>query len=298
MKIAFSTLGCPDFDWPDIYSMAKDLGFDGIEMRGLGDDLFAVNARPFRADQIDKTIALLARMHLTIPCLSSGCVLKDTENWPATREEIGDYIRLAARLGSSYIRLLADRNADKEGEVDDEVVLAHLKEVLPLAEEKGVMLLLETNGVYADTARLRDLLVRAESDSVGALWDMHHPYRFAGESPGAHRAEPGRVYQVYPHQGLCYGEWQGCPIASWARATCPMDAMMRALRSINYEGFVSLEWVKRYMPDLRDAGIVFPHFANYMAASIWHRAGGSHRLQDNHAQDRQVRLAEGNTSST
>ena len=29
-------LGCPDFDWPDIYSMAKDLGFDGIEMRGLG----------------------------------------------------------------------------------------------------------------------------------------------------------------------------------------------------------------------------------------------------------------------
>ena len=141
MKIAFSTLGCPDFDWPDIYSMAKDLGFDGIEMRGLGDDLFAVNARPFRADQIDKTIALLARMHLTIPCLSSGCVLKDTENWPATREEIGDYIRLAARLGSSYIRLLADRNADREGEVDDEVVLAHLKEVLPLAEEKGVMFL-------------------------------------------------------------------------------------------------------------------------------------------------------------
>ena len=23
MKLAFSTLGCPDFDWPDIYSMAK-----------------------------------------------------------------------------------------------------------------------------------------------------------------------------------------------------------------------------------------------------------------------------------
>ena len=27
MKLAFSTLGCPDFDWPDIYSMAKDFGF-------------------------------------------------------------------------------------------------------------------------------------------------------------------------------------------------------------------------------------------------------------------------------
>ena len=233
MKIAFSTLGCPDFDWPDIYSMAKDLGFDGIEMRGLGDDLFAVNARPFRADQIDKTIALLARMHLTIPCLSSGCVHKDTENWPATREEIGDYIRLAARLGSSYIRLLADRNADREGEVDDEVVLAHLKEVLPLAEEKGVMLLLETNGVYADTARLRDLLVRAESDSVGALWDMHHPYRFAGESPELTVQNLG-VYIKYTHIKDSVMENGKVSYRLMGEGDLPVDAMMRALRTNNY----------------------------------------------------------------
>ena len=279
MKIAFSTLGCPDFDWPDIYSMAKDLGFDGIEMRGLGDDLFAVNARPFRADQIDKTIALLARMHLTIPCLSSGCVLKDTENWPATREEIGDYIRLAARLGSSYIRLLADRNADREGEVDDEVVLAHLKEVLPLAEEKGVTLLLETNGVYADTARLRDLLVRAESDSVGALWDMHHPYRFAGESPELTVQNLG-VYIKYTHIKDSVMENGKVSYRLMGEGDLPVDAMMRALRSINYEGFVSLEWVKKYMPDLRNAGIVFPHFANFMAQYLA-QSGGSHRLQDN-----------------
>ena len=36
MKLAFSTVGCPDFQWSEIYSMAKDLGFDGIEVRGLG----------------------------------------------------------------------------------------------------------------------------------------------------------------------------------------------------------------------------------------------------------------------
>ena len=34
MRIAFSTLGCPDFDWVDIYTMAKDFQFDGIEIRG------------------------------------------------------------------------------------------------------------------------------------------------------------------------------------------------------------------------------------------------------------------------
>ena len=45
MKISFSTLACPDYTWTDIYSMAKDLQFNGIEVRGLGDDIFAVKAR-------------------------------------------------------------------------------------------------------------------------------------------------------------------------------------------------------------------------------------------------------------
>ena len=40
---------------------------------------------------------------------------------------------------------------------------------------------------------------------------------------------------------------------------------MLAPRSINYDGFVSLEWVKRWSDDLEDAGIVFPQFAFYMS---------------------------------
>ena len=55
MKFAFSTLGCPDFDWPDIYSMAKDFGFNGIEIRCLGDDIFAVKARPFTESALPAT---------------------------------------------------------------------------------------------------------------------------------------------------------------------------------------------------------------------------------------------------
>ena len=37
MKIGFSTLSCPDWAWSDIYSLAKDFKFDGIEIRGLGE---------------------------------------------------------------------------------------------------------------------------------------------------------------------------------------------------------------------------------------------------------------------
>ena len=62
----------------------------------------------------------------------------------------------------------------------------------------------------------------------------------------------------------------------------PMDAIMRALRSINYEGYVSLEWVRRYAPDLSDAGIVFPHFANFMSAFLG-ESQEAHHLCDNNA---------------
>ena len=79
MKIAFSTLGCPDFDWPDIYSCAKDLGYDGIEMRGMGNDIFDIHAKPFTEENLPATIDRLRRMRLEIPCLSSGCALKYAE---------------------------------------------------------------------------------------------------------------------------------------------------------------------------------------------------------------------------
>ena len=81
MKISFSTLACPDFSWTDIYTMAKDLGFGGIEIRGLGEDIFAVNARPFTDERLPKTLDKLRSLGLEIPCLASGCGLKYKEDF-------------------------------------------------------------------------------------------------------------------------------------------------------------------------------------------------------------------------
>ena len=111
MKLAFSTLGCPDFDWKDIYTMAKDFGFSGIELRGLGNDIFSVHARPFRKENLAQTKALLTRQHLEIPCLSTGCALKFPERRGETLAEIREYIDLAEQLGTPFIRILGDLTA-------------------------------------------------------------------------------------------------------------------------------------------------------------------------------------------
>lgn len=263
MKIAFSTLGCPNFSWPEIYSMAKDLGFDGIEIRGLGNEIFAVKAPPFTESQLPETKKKLAELRLEIPCLSSGCCLKFADKAEQNQEEIVEYITLASKLGASYVRILADLEPQPAGEVDDGVVLAALQRLVPVAEANDVTLLVETNGVYADTARLRGLLDHLASDSVGALWDTHHPYRYADETPGKTVQNLG-AYIQYVHIKDSIVENGKTIYRLMGEGDLPIDEIMLALRSINYDGYISLEWVKRWAADLDDAGIVFPHFANFM----------------------------------
>jgi fatty-acyl-CoA synthase len=139
----------------------------------------------------------------------------------------------------------------------------------------------ETNGVYADTNRLRNLLDRAASDSVAALWDMHHPYRFFGETPGKTVQNLG-AYIKYVHIKDSVVEDGSIRYRLMGEGDLPAEDMMRALQSINYDGYISLEWVKRWARDLVDAGIVFPHFANYMSRYMEKRAIRS-RLYDNAA---------------
>ena len=49
MKLSFSTLGCPRWTLKEIVATAKDLGFDGVEIRGIGDKINALEIPEFWA---------------------------------------------------------------------------------------------------------------------------------------------------------------------------------------------------------------------------------------------------------
>ena len=66
MKFAFSTLGCPDWNFKEMISTAKDLGLDGIEIRGIENEVFAPFAKPFREENLDKTKELLSKKNMEI----------------------------------------------------------------------------------------------------------------------------------------------------------------------------------------------------------------------------------------
>ena len=264
MKIAFSTLACPNSSWEEIYSMAKDLGYDGIEIRGLGEDISAVYAPPFADAAIDATIKKLNSLRLAIPCLSSACCLKDAGLKQENAAEITSYIELAAKLKTPFIRVLADRSVYPEGDADDGAVIELLKELAPFAAERGVTLLVETNGVYSDTKRLADLLLAVADDAVAALWDVHHPFRVFGEAPDVSVSNLG-AYIKYVHIKDSVISDGKISYRMMGEGDLPADEIVNALRSINYDGFVSLEWVKRWSNDLEDAGVAIPQFAWYMS---------------------------------
>ena len=263
MKISFSTLACPDFSWTDIYSMAKDLGFHGIEVRGIGDETNALKTKPFSAEKVDKTAEKLRSLKLEIPCLSTGCCLKFADKREENLAEISAHADLAAKLNTPYIRILADLTPAPEGEVDDSFIAEVLKEAAAVAEAKNVTLLVETNGVYSDTKRLKNLLDTVNSPAVAALWDMHHPYRYRGETGEETVANLGE-YIKFIHvkdSEIVDGK---LTYKLMGEGDMPLHEMLSALQKIGYDGYISLEWVKRWSRDLYAAGIVFPQFARYM----------------------------------
>ena len=144
--------------------------------------------------------------------------------------------------------------------MDDEAVLRH--QASSDSRGKGSTLLIETNGVY--TAKTPQRAANAASDAVG-FWDA--PSLLFGESPDTTVKNLG-AYIKYVHVKDSVMQDGKVSYRLMGEGDLPMDGFMMALRSINYDGYISLEWVKRWANDLSDAGIVFPHFVNYMSTYI------------------------------
>lgn len=112
MKLAFSTLGCPDWRWSEIYSTAKDLGFNGIEVRGVANEMYVPKIKAFDSEHIEKNIKKLKDGKVEIPMLTSGIAVGEkAENAVAEAKE---YIDLAEKLGAKYVRIMITSHPQPE----------------------------------------------------------------------------------------------------------------------------------------------------------------------------------------
>ena len=262
MKISFSTLGCPGWSYEEILSTAKDLGFNGIEIRGIGNELYAPKVKQFSPEHIEATKEKLAKMSIQIPCLTSACYLFDEQNIDKQMKEGMDYVELASKLGSPYIRVLGDAQPHA-GKVNIDFVIENLKKLAAFAEQKNVKLLIETNGVFADSRVMKNLLDAVDSKAVAVLWDVHHPFRFFNEKV-EDTYELLKDYIEYVHVKDSVVIDGNIKYKMMGYGDVPVKKAITILKENGYKGYISLEWVKRWCLDLEEPGIVFAHYAGYM----------------------------------
>ncbi|WMJ22300.1 sugar phosphate isomerase/epimerase family protein [Paludicola sp. MB14-C6] len=260
MKLAFSTLGCPDWSWSEIYATAKDLQFDGIEVRGVANELYVPKAKRFTPEKIDSTIAKLKQGNLAISMLTTGIAVGS--DYPNALAEAKEYIDLAQKLSCKYIRIMITSNPYPE---DCNMVQAIelYNQMCAYGEDKGVTPLMETNGVLACSDAMNQFMDKIESKNKGVLWDIHHPYRYFNESVYDTYRKLGKAIQyvhvkdsIKPNDNITY--------RMMGYGDLPIYDAIKLLKENKYDSYISLEWVKRWNPDLEEPGIVFAHFKSYM----------------------------------
>lgn len=269
MKISFSTLGCPEWFWEDIVATAKDFGYDGIEVRGIEKELYVPKAKPFLPGELAGTKKHLDELGLSISCITSSCYLHVSEKREQYIHEAKEYIDLAAQLSAPYVRVLGDTDPQPGENVDVQGVIAALKEIGEYGLSKKVMVLIETNGVFASSDVLKEVVQKVNNDGVGVLWDIHHPYRFMNE-PLEQTYNTLKEYIKHIHikdsivrQGKIQYKMMG-------QGDIPIKECLTLLKRDGYGGFISLEWVKRWYADLEEPGIVFMQFENYIR-DMWNQ---------------------------
>ena len=257
MKLSFSTKGWHDNDFDGFCDIAKDLKFSGIELHNIHNRLFTDKDGAFHDYAAAKTLRKLYEMKLQIPCIDTICNLADTSAKEDSIKEINACLEIAGNLHIPYVRVKA------YGDENYDFVYGIIAEVLPTCEQKGIVLLIETSGIFCDTSKLRDMLDSFASDNLAALWDMHSPYFIKNEDPETTIKNLG-AYIKHVHIKDAVMNDDGIEYCIIGEGKLPISEMMLGLRSVNFDGFISLEWVPEWCEELDDMEIIFSQFVNYM----------------------------------
>ncbi|HEX2910579.1 MAG TPA: sugar phosphate isomerase/epimerase [Chloroflexia bacterium] len=268
MKLAYSTLACPDWTVEQCAEAANRYQYDAIEWRLADGEIIS----PQTAPEVKRRVVEATRRNgLKVACLDTSC--KFVQPTPSERarvvRETQAMVELAGELEAPFLRVFG--GAILENMTRDELIpptAEALAEAAAYAASHGVTILLETHDDWARSQDVVALLCEARAPKgLAVLWDVHHPYRM-GEKPRetyATLTKATRIAHVHVkdarRQPANPNEWQ---LTLLEEGEVPVKEALQVLNEAGYSGYVSVEWEKKWHPEIDPPEIALPQFANLL----------------------------------
>ena len=268
MKYAFTTLACPAWSIEQVVEAATTLGYDGVELRLL--DGAVIDPGADRA-KVEQAVARCRAAGVEVCALDSSCTFNHAD--PGARQrEISDLLRwidLAEDLRVPLVRVFGGHArpglAPEPPEVVNDWVAEALARAAPTAEQAGVTVVLETHDAFSSARRVAAVLDRVDSPRVAALWDSHHPYRVGETTQDVIEALGPRIAHVHVKDARRTtpggSDWQ---LVLLGEGEVPVREQLQALDRHGYTGYVSVEWEKKWHPEIAEPEIALPQHIRWL----------------------------------
>ena len=273
LPIAFSTLGCPEWDLPKILNFAEEHGFAAVELRGLQGNLDLPSHAVFAPDRINATKKDFAAHGIKIACVSSSARMGEADTKKHDQEMLDGrrFVDLASALGAPYVRVFGDGTvAEKNAPPSDDLkarVATGLRELGTYAGPKNVTVILESHDNFTASATLMDVLQRANSPHAALLWDAHHTFATAKEDPETTVKQLGKwIRHTHLKDSVPAGDDRKYVLTG--RGDVPIRRQIAALQTIGYTGYFCFEWEKVWHPDLDAPEIAIADYAKVVPSYL------------------------------
>lgn len=266
LKIAFSTVACPDLTLEEVAERVEAHEFDGVELRTFGDGASRFACDPALTGP-SKIRDILTREGVEVCSLGSSLRFDEPLRPPSPLGYVfGDFERpvreakpvidLASAIGCPLVRVFGCEGRPGESRKGlVRRVVDRLKMVCDHARHTGVSIALENNGDFALAEQTLEVVERVGNPLLGACYSLASGAA-AGEDPQRAVNLLGRRLYLARIKDLAGGR----PVPP-GEGDLPCREFVEALRRNRYDGWLVYEWDAAWLPDLTPAEEILPQAA-------------------------------------
>jgi len=257
LKLAFSTLACPDWSLERALEEARRWGYEGLELRLVDGQLIDPDLSSSDRESIGR---LLRESGLGLVAADSSIRLLNDQLDVEVVRELMAFLELAAGWSAPLVRVFGGETPEGISHEDAVAKAVRILEQTALvAERLGVKVALETHDSFSAASAVARVLDRVPSPHIGVVWDMLHTHRM-GETPEQVWELVGpRIMNVHVKDARRMPEDGGWQLVLLGDGEVPAREAINVLRRGGYQGWLVAEWEKRWHPEIEDPDIALPH---------------------------------------